>query len=230
MSMKLLVVDDEQPVLNVLRTLLENLGAEVVGFTAPRAAAEQLEKVQFDGILLDVRMEDMDGIELTRRVRASARNKTVPVVILTGMDDVNTMREGFKAGATCFLGKPITRERIQSLMNSMRGSMLAEKRRHTRLPLRSRVVCSWGEKERKQHFASCINVGESGILIEPGGALETGQTVELEFAISPGDKPLSLRGKVLRKEPPDRAALEFVGMTYVEKEPIQNYIAGKIPG
>lgn len=227
MSMKLLVVDDERPVLNVLRTLLEELGAEVVGFTAPQEAAAQLEVTKFDGIFLDVRMEGLDGIELTRRVRASTRNKTVPVIILTGMDDVKTMREGFRAGATCFMGKPVTRERIQNLMSSIRGSILAEKRRHIRLPLRTRVVCKWGEKERKQLYGASINIGESGMLIEPAGGLEVGQSVDLEFVVPPKDKPLSLRGKVLRKEPPDRLALEFVGTTFQDTEPIREYISGK---
>jgi len=48
---------------------------------------------------------------LTKRIRWSRINREIPNVLLTRLDDVDTMRNGFGAGATCFLSKPVSQER-----------------------------------------------------------------------------------------------------------------------
>ena len=126
MARKLLVVDDEVPILKLLKEILRALGAEVLAVADSSQALEYVEQQKFDGIFLDVNMPGLDGIEFTTRIRVSALNKKVPIVILSGLDDAETMRKGFRAGASAFLGKPVTRDRVQRLYQTMCGPMLME--------------------------------------------------------------------------------------------------------
>jgi hypothetical protein len=113
--------------------------------------------------------------------------------MLTGYDDVETMRQGFRAGVTFFLGKPFTRERATGLFSAMRGAILREKRQHARLPYRTAVECSVGDPPERRFTAESINVGEGGMLIEPSGGVEKGQVLRLEFRMPNRKKPLSSR-------------------------------------
>ena len=66
--------------------------------------------------------------------------------MLTGEDDIDTMRRGFKAGVTFFAVKPPNRERCYHLFNAVRGAMETERRRHHRLPYHTPVTCTLGIK------------------------------------------------------------------------------------
>ena len=228
MAMKLLLVDDEAPILDVLKATLEPLGSQVLALTDGRQAERQIESHKFDGIIVDVHMPHPDGFELTRQARSSGLNSNVPIVMLTGYDDVETMREGFKAGATCFLGKPITRERIYNLMNALRGPILTQKRRHARLPYKTKVQCQWGAIGDRHFVAESVNVGEGGMLLEPSAGLQTGQEIMLEFAMPTLDRPLRIKGRVLRLEPPQRFAVEFCDGSVRDHEAIQYFVRGRI--
>ena len=227
MSVRLLIVDDEPPILDILKAALQRLGADVVALADSQQASEYLEREKFDGLIVDVRMPPPDGFELTRRARASALNSKIPVVMLTGLDDADTMRKGFRAGATCFLGKPVTRERVRNLYNAIRGLLLTEKRHSARLPFRTKVTCRWGTYGEKQIVQS-LNVGEGGMLLQASGKLEVDQELTLEFAIPTSEKPLCMRAKVVRRESPGRIAVEFIDSTIKDREAIQQYVIGRI--
>lgn len=58
-------------------------------------------------VLLDLRLPKMDGLDVLRRIRADERTRTLPVVILTGSSEEETMVEGLKSGANAFMRKPV---------------------------------------------------------------------------------------------------------------------------
>ena len=93
-------------------------------------------------------MPYLDGFELTRLVRTLKLNGQVPIVMLTGSDDGETMRKGFDMGISFFLGKPFTRERVHKLLGAIKGSMAREQLRYVRVPLQTTVGCSWGYHSR----------------------------------------------------------------------------------
>jgi CheY-like chemotaxis protein len=95
-----MVVDDEPAALDLTKSRIETMGCEIQAMDDSRAAAERLETVKFEGALVDVVMPRLDGFELTKRIRRSRINREIPNVMLTGLDDVDTMRKGFDAGAT----------------------------------------------------------------------------------------------------------------------------------
>jgi CheY-like chemotaxis protein len=67
-----MVVDDEPDVLKSIKAMLESLECEVRTMDDSREAAKRLERERFDGILLNVRMPHLDGLELTKLIRASS--------------------------------------------------------------------------------------------------------------------------------------------------------------
>src|SRR5713226_7872399 len=63
-------------------------------------------------------------VRITQKLRSSPANSRVPIVMLTGDGDAETMRKAFKAGITFFLSKPVSLERLSGLVRVMRGPML----------------------------------------------------------------------------------------------------------
>jgi CheY-like chemotaxis protein len=222
--MRLLIVDDEPSVLQYMKAMLEPLAEEIVTVEDSARAAEYLEGQKFDGVILDVRMPSLDGFELTRRARSSTLNSKSPIALLTGYDDAGTMVQGFKAGATCFLGKPLTREKIQSLVSFMRGPVMTERRRNARLPFRCKVNCTAGPLRQTRFVADSINIGEGGMMLSGSGGLEVGSAVCLEFGVPTSEKPLRMKGTVLRRESDDRIAVQFLDSTIRDREAIQYFI------
>lgn len=228
MALKIVAVDDDPEVLKLIKSIVEPLGCEILILGDSLEAARRLEQERFDGIFVDALMPNMDGFELTKRIRGSSLNSATPIVMITGQADAETMRRGFKAGVTCFLGKPITWERLYTLVRAMRAPMLREKIRHVRLPYQTPVKCRTGLDSGQQFVSASTVISERGMLLGSGGKLETGQEVDLEFEMPDAPKPLHVRGKVLRQEPPHRVAVEFIRISDDDREVIRRYIAGNV--
>jgi len=222
--LKILVVDDETDVLKLIRSLVEPLDCEILPFLDSREAAEQAEDEKFDGIFLDVEMPHLDGFGLARRIRGSSLNRTTPIIMMGEHDDAETMRQGFKAGVTCFLGKPINRERLYAVVKAMRGPMLAERRRYVRLPYRTMVKCRHGSNFDRQFAATTVTISEGGLSLEPAGGLENEQELEMEFQMIGVPNPLKVRGLVVRKQSTDCIGIEFTGLSQGGREAIRRYV------
>ena len=230
MKHKLLVADDEAAIVNLIESTLDSLGAEVVSTTDSEVALIHVEKERFDGVFLDIRMPVLDGIELTKRIRASFLNAKVPIVILTGQNDADTMREAFRAGATCFLGKPFTRDRLKGLYAVVCGPILLERRRHARLPFQTRVKCTWEGSGEKCLFTDSLNIGEGGMLLRPLGGVEVGQELNLELAMPSAKSPVTMRAKIVTVESSAYMGVEFIDTSITAREAIQSFIVGVIQG
>lgn len=228
--MKIMVVDDQPEVLGLIKTMMEPLQCEVTALADSREAAECLRTQSFDAVFVDVVMPHMDGYELTRVVRSSEHNGRVPIVMLTGSDDIQSMRRGFKAGATYFLGKPISQERMNTLFNAVLGPMLTQRRKYARLPFQTTVKCSYSLAGENSFDARSLNLGEGGMSLESATALKVGKSVNLDFALPSMDQPLRLVAKVHRFTPPNRYGVEFVQPPTTDREAIQAYIAGESRG
>ncbi|WP_211471584.1 EAL domain-containing protein [Collimonas humicola] len=102
-----LVVDDD-----AMTRMLVVEALEPEGFTVAEAASgiegiEMFRRLQPDIMLLDVSMPEMDGFECCKRIRELPEGKRIPIVVLTGNDDDESITQAFKAGATDFLSKPM---------------------------------------------------------------------------------------------------------------------------
>jgi CheY-like chemotaxis protein len=223
MAMTLLVVDDDQDVLKIVKQLLQSFGYGVLALADSREAAARVDRQKFDGAFIEARMPHLDGFALARHIRRSSSNSSIPIFMLTAFDDLETMRAGFRAGITFFLSKPPDLHQLHGLLIQMRSAMLREKRSYVRLLLRTVVHCRAGEN---QFTTVSLNLGEGGMLLESSGGLGEGQEVELRFSLPPSGVLLNPRARVVRREPPGRMAVQFTSLTPEERQAIQTYIAG----
>lgn len=100
---KLLIVEDEQKIARFLQLELEHEGFKVAIEANGRRALDQIIQEDFDLILLDVMLPEMDGIEICRRVRDLSN---VPIIMLTAKDDIDDKVTGLDIGADDYITKP----------------------------------------------------------------------------------------------------------------------------
>ena len=102
-----MVVDDDFSARMQLRFALENTGHQVVEAASGREAADLFRQSPPDLVLLDVIMPELDGFDTCRLLRGVQGGAHTPVVMVTGMEDTETITRAFEAGATDFISKPI---------------------------------------------------------------------------------------------------------------------------
>jgi DNA-binding response OmpR family regulator len=83
MSKKILIVDDEEDIVNLVRLILEDAGYQVGIVTDGRDAMQKLENEKFDLILLDIMMPFISGWEVLEEMRSHEKTRSVPVALLT---------------------------------------------------------------------------------------------------------------------------------------------------
>jgi len=116
-QLKILVVDDEEAVRELLRDLLENEGCRVYLAQGSREALGLFEAHQFDGVFTDVGMPGMSGWELAHVIRK--RNQTIPIAVVTGWGEAVGSNEQKDAGVDWVVTKPFRAERINELAEQM---------------------------------------------------------------------------------------------------------------
>ncbi|HWC63703.1 MAG TPA: response regulator [Rhizomicrobium sp.] len=110
-NLKVLIVEDNQHMRSLLRTLLNAIGIrEIVDANNGVTALTAMREKKFDLILTDLVMKPMDGLEFTKTVRTaeSSPNPFVPIIMLTGHTEKHRVEAARDAGVTEFLAKPIT--------------------------------------------------------------------------------------------------------------------------
>ena len=116
----ILVVDDDADVRETLSESLDSLGYRVLAADSAEAALAVLDTTLPELVLTDVHMGAMSGIELCGRLKADPRLQLIPVVILTGVSDLDARVAGLAAGADDFFGKPVEllelRTRVTALL------------------------------------------------------------------------------------------------------------------
>lgn len=108
MTKRILVVDDEMGARVLIGTFLDRGGFEVVKAKNGKEALTVMEEGPLpDLVIMDVMMPEMDGITLCRNIRTKFPNHPMPLLVLSGSGDAETVTRAMRAGATDFLSKPI---------------------------------------------------------------------------------------------------------------------------
>jgi two-component system chemotaxis response regulator CheY len=130
-----LVVDDEPLVRKLVHGVLTSLGFTSIAFAnSGRAAIEELGlKKDYDFLITDWRMKDLDGIDVVRFVRTSPQspNKTLPIIMLTGNTEVHYVKVAIMAGVNSYLLKPFSAEqlvkRLRGVIEAPRDFIISKK-------------------------------------------------------------------------------------------------------
>ena len=104
---KILVCDDDQNVRLLTRQCLEAEGMTVVEASDGLEAVDIFVRERPDLVFLDVEMPGMTGLEACQRIRQLPQGESIPIMIVTGSDDRQSIDEGFEAGATQYKTKPV---------------------------------------------------------------------------------------------------------------------------
>ncbi|MCP4205417.1 MAG: EAL domain-containing protein [bacterium] len=104
---RVLVVDDEEVMRMVARESLEQAGFEVVEAESGIDAIDSFAETRPDIVLLDVKMPYMDGFAACRELRSSPMGRHTPILMMTGRDDVESVKRSYQVGATDFVAKPV---------------------------------------------------------------------------------------------------------------------------
>jgi diguanylate cyclase (GGDEF)-like protein len=116
---RILVVDDHEDNIELLRARLEARGYEIHAASDGQAALDQVERVRPDLILLDVMMPKMDGMEVVRRLKANKALPFIPVIMQTALDTTQNKVEGLDAGADDYITKPINFAELEAKVNAL---------------------------------------------------------------------------------------------------------------
>jgi CheY-like chemotaxis protein len=119
MAKRILVVDDDENILNLEKTILEQKGFEVTGAAGGAEALRLLADRVFDLVLLDVMMPEVDGFTVCRKIKEDPRLKDVPVIFLTARGGGEALAEGFESGAVMYINKPFTANKLLTIVNAM---------------------------------------------------------------------------------------------------------------
>ena len=110
----ILVVDDQVMIRQIVKQALQISGYEVLEAATGERALEIAERSDVDGIVLDLKMPGIDGIETCRRLRASERHRVTPILVITVLEQRDVLAEAFAAGCDDFISKPIEPMVLQS--------------------------------------------------------------------------------------------------------------------
>lgn len=121
-SFKLLIVDDEEKFIEVLKDRLTRKGLDVKAVTSGIEALNLVEKEEFDVALFDIMMDKMDGIELCKKVKEIQPD--IEVIMITGYGTMESAIEAMRNGAYDYLSKPVNPIELELVLNRA-----AEKRR-----------------------------------------------------------------------------------------------------
>lgn len=116
--MKILVVDDEQDICEILQYNLETEGYEVVTANSAEEALE-LPLQDFGLILLDVMMGEMSGFQLARRLKENQETAQVAIIFITALDGEDNTVKGLNIGADDYIAKPLSMKEVKARVKAV---------------------------------------------------------------------------------------------------------------
>jgi CheY-like chemotaxis protein len=225
MSLKIMVVDDEPMSSQLLRVLAAPEGHTLLKFDDCPSAGDRADKQRFDVAFVGMRLPQLEGLALARRLRTSQLNRETAIVMLSPSDDIESLRKAFGEGADFVLTKPLTAGRLRPMLAAMDSPGWNGKRHAARLPLFTEVLCSL---DNRQFSLRSMNISETGMLLQPTLEIEVGQKVGLEFKIAEVRASLNVRVRIVRKEGTERMGVAFMGLAPEEHNAIQLYVMGRL--
>ncbi len=180
----ILVVDDEVKMRHILKIMLEMQGHSVEEASNGAEALERIEELPLDLVIADIRMPEMDGIELLRRIQAM--DIPLPVVFITAFATIESAVEAMRHGAADYLTKPFEEQRLILTVQRVLGvSKIMKENRElreqlTRISKDGEIVCASDAMRRVLDLAGRV-ARKSGTTVLITGESGTGKEVIAKY-------------------------------------------------
>lgn len=126
--MKILVVDDEQDICEILQYNLETEGYEVVTANSAEEALE-LPLQEYGLILLDVMMDEMSGFQMARKMKDNPATAPIPIIFITALEGEDNLVKGLNIGADDYIAKPLSIKEVKARVRAvLRRASLSNQR------------------------------------------------------------------------------------------------------
>ena len=111
-SQKVLVIDDEQELLSLLKARLENAGYTVCLANSGKQGIQRAREEFPNAILLDLMMPGMDGFQVCKELKSDKKTSDIPIVALTALGEEESARKALKLGMKTYIVKPFDSEML----------------------------------------------------------------------------------------------------------------------
>ncbi len=122
-SARILVIDDEAEITEIVETFLEDAGYQVMIENSSVMGIERAKNFKPDLILLDIMMPFMDGYEVCDELKKNKETENIPVIFLTGKDAKSDEGRSFRVGGDMYIKKPFSCDRLLEIVRIVLMSM-----------------------------------------------------------------------------------------------------------
>jgi len=150
---RILIVDDDPELARMIGVILHKSGYEVTTASNGREGLAKANQVRPDLVILDVMMPDMSGIEVCQKLRDRPATRTVPIIMLSALSDIDTKLSGFQVGADDYIPKPVN---AKELLARIQALLL---RARIRPPTAARTIALIGAKGGVGVTTTAVNIG-----------------------------------------------------------------------
>ena len=221
-----LIVDDERATCDLIEKVLTSVGIESLSLTNSSDAPGALRGGKFSVAFLDYHMDSPDVPELTRRMRDSGFHRMTPIVLISDDLHPHDVSDGFLAGASFFLYKPIDKDRLLRLVRATHGAMEHQDRRTRRVPLKSRVQLHFRGQDIE---AETIDISMEGLLIRTSKTIPIGSSVEVRLHLGQAASPILGSGSIVRLHGRDLMGIHLARLNIAESQRLQEFLLPLIP-
>lgn len=191
MKKNILVLDDSEFHLNLLRDLLKRLNYDVTTVDNGKDACQRVKSAQYDLIITDMNMPDMDGIEFTRQVRTYPGCRFLPIVMVSSETNEERISEAKNVGVSTFISKPLKEAQLKAMLE-----IILNKRMTPRVPVKLKIYYREDKSFSNFNASFTFNLSRGGVFIETLNPSSPGKILELKLSLPENDHPVTCQGRV----------------------------------
>ncbi|MBE5144037.1 response regulator transcription factor [Vibrio parahaemolyticus] len=192
---RVLIVDDDVPLCELLEVVLQDEGYTVSSVHCGESALQYMEKTPVDLVLLDVMLPNLNGMQVARRI---CQRFATPILMLTALNDENSMLDGYQAGADQYIGKPFNVAELLMRIKAILRRVGLERQRQT--------ICNTAQTISDQLTSLPLTSTEADLLshlVKNQGVVISKaelQTEVLKKELSPFDRNLDMHISNIRRK------------------------------